>query len=89
MEEVTERGLVGHEGVAAAALQTGTRGPGVAAGCPAKNKQTDRHIRQSRWVSQEGSSWRCPNPLPGSSYQLGGETPEVLEQFKQLESRKT
>lgn len=40
MEEVTERGLAGHEGVAAAALQTGMWGPDMAAGYPAESKQT-------------------------------------------------
>jgi len=40
MEEMTERGLAGREGVAAAALQTGTWGPDMVAGRPAKSKQT-------------------------------------------------
>lgn len=37
---MTERGLAGREGVAAAALQTGTWGPDMVAGRPAKSKQT-------------------------------------------------
>lgn len=85
MEEVTERGLAGREGVAAAASQSGTRGPGAAVGCPAKNKQTDRHIRQSHWVCRRGAPGGAQTLCLGAATSWVGRHPRS---WRDLYSRK-
>lgn len=62
-------------GAAAAALQTDSRGPGEAAACPAKSKQTDRHIHQTG-----GTGTLTVRASPGGTQTLRLGCPSVVGQ---------